>query len=296
MHPRPRARRLALLQVLTLLLLIVMPSAPVSAAGTISLTSVTAMSPSRAAADRERLWADGCMGYESTTVPRRCYYGNLTGTKTIALVGDSHAAHLFPAVEKVAKAQGWRLAVFVKVSCPFIDMKVTNLYLGRVYWECATWNANVIKKIAALRPAMTLVAMSRFAIHPASSLNNTLSRKGLAIGREIAKLAGRVTMIVDSPDGGRDVPSCLAAHRYDIRACAISKTNALSGSLGTIERVAVTATGDKLINLTSAICSTWPCPVVRNKAIIFRDGRHLTATFSRTLAPALAAKLVPLVP
>lgn len=296
MPVRSRVRRFAPLQALALLLLMVVTAAPVTASGAIPLSSVTTMTPSKAAADRERLWADGCMGYEATTVPARCYYGNLLGSKTIALVGDSHAAHLFPALEKVAKSKGWRVAVFVKVSCPFIDMRVTNLALGRVYYECATWNLNVIRRIASLRPAMTVVAMSRFAIHPASSLDNTLTRKGLAIGREIAKLYGRVTMIVDSPDAGRNVPSCLSYHRLDIRYCAMSKTTALAGSLGTIERIATTATGDKLINLTSAFCPTYPCQVVRNGAIMFRDSRHLTATFSRTLAPALAAKLVPLVP
>jgi hypothetical protein len=299
MHPSPllvaRLRRPASILLAAMLLALALPAGGAAAGGAIPLSSVTSMTTAKAAADRERLWADHCMGYERTTVPAHCTYGVKTSTTIVALVGDSHASQLFPAVEKLAKDHGWRLEVFVKVSCPFIDMRVRNLALGREYTECATWNLNVIRRIASLKPAMTLVAMSRFAIHPASAANNTLARKGAAIGREIARLSGKVTLIVDLPYAGRNEPVCLAAHRSDIRSCAIPKATGLSGSLGAIERIAVAATGDSLVDLTSAFCSTWPCPAVRNRAIVYRDTSHLTATFARTLAPALDAKLAPLV-
>ncbi len=264
------------------------------ASGAIPLSSVTSMTTARAAADRERLWADGCMGYESTTVPRHCVYGVPTSATIVALVGDSHASHLFPAVEKLAKQQGWRLEVFVKVSCAFIDMKVWNAALRRTYRECATWNANVVRRIAALKPAMTLVVNSRLALVPANLADRTNARKGAAIGREIAKLYGRVTLIVDSPRATSSVPACLAAHLRDIRPCASTRTSALRGSLGLLETIAAAATGDSLINLTSAICPAWSCLPVRNRAIIYRDTDHLTATFARSLSSALAAQLLPL--
>ncbi len=289
------SRILAIFMALAMLLLVTAADA-VTASGAIPLSSVTSMTPSRAIADRERLWADGCVAYERVTLPRHCTYGVPTSTKIVALVGDSHAGQLFPAVERIAKARGWRLEVFVKVSCAFIDMKVWNIALGRMYTECTTWNANVVRRIASLKPVMTLVVNSRFALKPAYAIDNTLSRKGAAVGREIRKLYGRVTLIVDSPQASVYIPQCLAAHLSDIRPCATSKTAALSGSLGSIEGIAAAATGDGLINLTSAICATWPCPAVRNRAILFRDRSHLTATFARTLAPALSAKLLPLMP
>jgi len=295
MQPTRTYRSLACFMALAMLLLATGADA-VTASGAIPLSSVTSITPARAVTDRERLWSDGCMAYESVSVPRHCVYGVTTSKKIVALVGDSHAGQLFPAVERIAKAQGWRLEVFVKVSCAFIDMKVWNIALGRVYTECATWNANVVRRIAALKPAMTLVVNSRFALKPASSANNTLSRKGAAVAREIRKLYGRVTLIVDSPQASVYIPQCLAAHRSDIRPCATSRTTALSASLGAIEKIAVAATGDKLIDLTSATCATWPCPAVKNRAIVFRDRSHLTATFARTLAPALSAKLLPLMP
>jgi hypothetical protein len=44
--------------------------------------------------------------------------------------------------------------------------------------------------------------------------------------------------------------------------------------------------------MTRAICpGTGACPVVINNMIVYRDQHHLTATFSKTLAPVLDQKL-----
>ena len=70
-------------------------------------------------ADREILWTQRCVGAERTTVPSRaCVYGARRSRRVVALVGDSHTAHLFPAVERIARAHRSKLIVMVKVSCP----------------------------------------------------------------------------------------------------------------------------------------------------------------------------------
>jgi hypothetical protein len=37
----------------------------------------------------------------------------------------------------MAQARGWRIVPFVKVSCPFMDMRVRSNYFKREYTECA---------------------------------------------------------------------------------------------------------------------------------------------------------------
>lgn len=296
--PAPRLRELIVSLSMALALLMAgLGSGPLgvptieAATGAIKLPAGLTPSLANAKNDVERLAKDHCLGYEHVTVPATCIYGNKSGAYKIALVGDSHAAHWFPALEAIAKARGWKLVVFVKVSCGFLDMRVRNLALGREYRECATWNANVLKSLAALRPNLTLVGMSRIAIHPVLSSDNTVARKGAAIARMIAKVPGRVALIVDTPYAGKDIPACLAAHRSDIRACYIAKSTALTQSLGAMERAAVRITGDGLIDMTSSICPRWSCPVVIGKIITFRDQAHLTATFARSLSGVMAAKI-----
>lgn len=235
------------------------------------VAGAAAITPS---ADRERLWADHCMAYErTTTINTACVYGDKASKTVVALIGDSHMAHLFPAIERIAKARHWKLVVMVKVSCAFIDMRVRNLSLGREYYECATWNKKVIARLGVLKPYLTLVTNSRNAIHPVRSIDNTNTAKGKAVGREIAKVPGRVTVIVDSVYRGG-------------YTTAIPKSVGLSNSLGTIEKVAIAYSGDSLINLTAATCPVWSCKVKVGTITKFRDVAHFTATFSRSILGA----------
>jgi hypothetical protein len=237
--------------------------------------------------DREILWTQHCIAWERITTPNRaCVYGDRTSRTVVALVGDSHASHLFPAIERIARARHWRLVVMVKVSCAFADMRVRNLALGREYFECAAWNRNVIRRLALLKPALTLVTNSRRAFRPVRLVDRTNKARGLAVGRMIRKVPGQVAVIVDSPYAGNP-------------RRAIPKSIALSSSLGAIEKVAVAASGAGLINLTRTICTRWPCPVVVGGIRVFRDADHLTATYARrrlgvpggALDSALAARL-----
>ena len=244
--------------------------------------------PLRAARlDEDRLRGDGCLAFERVTEPRRCVYGDPKGAVTIALVGDSHAAHWFPALNRLAKRHDWRLLTYVKVACPFVDMRVRNLILKREYTECAAWRKATIKALQAERPDLTIVSMSRFAIHPVLDADSTLAAKGDALARALERVPGRPAVLVDTPDAGRDIPACLSRHSDDVRKCAIPRATALAGHLGRIELRATKATGDRLIDLTDRVCRGYPCPVVVDGMIVFRDARHLTATYAASLAPDL---------
>ncbi len=94
-----------------------------------------------ARSDEDRLRDDGCLAFERVVAPPDCRYGAKRPVLTVALVGDSHAAQWFPALQRIAKHEDWRIQTFVKVSCPLIDMRVGNLALKREYRECASFNS-----------------------------------------------------------------------------------------------------------------------------------------------------------
>ena len=219
------------------------------------------------AADRESLWTQQCLAWERILTPNTaCVYGDRSSKVVVALVGDSHASHLFPAIERIARARHWKLVVMVKVSCGFVDMRIRNLHLGREYTECATWNKNVVRRLAVLRPSLTLVVNSRRAIHHVLSSQASNSAKGQALGRMLLRVPGTVRVIIDSPLAGQPTATYL--------------------SLGTIERIGVAVSHDATISLTAATCSRWPCPAKVGTITKFRDREHLTATFSRTILGA----------
>jgi plasmid stabilization system protein ParE len=221
------------------------------------------------------------------TVPPDCVYGDATAPFTVALVGDSHAAQWFPALARVAGQRHWRIVTFVKVACPFIDMRVRNVALKREYVECAAFREATLRRLAADPPDLVLVSMSRFAIHPVLARDTSIAAQTDALARVLERIDAPTALIVDTPEAGRDVPSCLSRHADDVRRCAIPRTTALSGDLGAIETGAASGTGSGLIDLTGRVCRGWPCQVVVDGMITFRDSRHLTATFSKALAPDL---------
>ncbi len=246
-----------------------------------------------ARSDEERLRVDGCLAFERVASPPDCAYGRASATFTVALVGDSHAAQWFPALDRLARHEGWRIVTFVKVSCPFIDMAVRNLALKREYRECAAFNEATIARLRAIKPQLTLISMSRMAIHPMDAAADTVAIRAAAVGRMLARIPGDRAIIVDTPTAKADVPGCLSAHRTSIDACAIPRAVGLGHDLGKVEAAAAKAGGGAVIDLTArfTIGRDGPIPVVIDGMIVYRDAEHMTATFSRSLGPALAAAI-----
>src|SRR5690606_10377108 len=55
--------------------------------------------------------------FEQTEWPDRCEFGDTDSDKTVVLIGDSHAAQWFPALESIAQENGWKLLTRTKSSC-----------------------------------------------------------------------------------------------------------------------------------------------------------------------------------
>jgi peptidoglycan/LPS O-acetylase OafA/YrhL len=262
----------------------------------VSLPSGVRPSLADARSDEERLIADGCFTSLDGTTPAHCVYGARDGAVTIALIGDSHASHWFPALNVLANRNGWRLLPFVKASCPFLDVPVFHPFAKRRYTECEIWRQRAIDEINAAHPDLVIVAEAYYAANgPVDPSDRSLNAKGLAMASAIGLLRARqVAIMVDSPRTDVDIPACLARYPTDVNRCAIPRAMAFPANFGVVESVAAAASGAKLIDIVAAICPSTPCPVVRDGMIVYRDGHHLTATFSRSLATPLGDAIEPI--
>ena len=246
--------------------------------------------------DSERLVADGCLAQSRVVRPPSCVYGDSKGAFTVVLAGDSHASHWFPTLEAVARRHGWRLVTFVKVSCPIADVEIWNQIEQRDYPECTAWNARVLAQVNAMAPDLLLVSESR-AFIPNDPALNTVAAKAAAYARQIARFttARQVAMIADTGIWGSDWPSCLSAHRDDIRACQQSRALPFSTNLFKLERPVQKVTGIPIIDMSAAVCPPARyCQGVLGGYIVWRDDHHFTATFARAMAPAMEAAILEL--
>jgi peptidoglycan/LPS O-acetylase OafA/YrhL len=237
--------------------------------------------------DHELLRDNGCLQAESVTTPRSCIFGRRGSRFTVALVGDSHASHWFPAVQRVAEQRRWRLETYVKVSCPFSDVLVRNLEKKKRYTECLAFNQATVRTLKATRPDLVITALSRWQ-HPVDDAYAGATAQGDGIARLLRQVPGTKVVIADVPYPGHDVPECLAGHIRDVRKCAVPSYHRVSGGSPARERRAARVAGGVVLNFNDLICGgEGACPVVRNDMIVYRDHHHLTATFARSLGPAL---------
>ncbi|HUR12902.1 MAG TPA: acyltransferase family protein [Mycobacteriales bacterium] len=239
-----------------------------------------------------------------------CRFGDRQGSKVIVLIGDSHANSWFPAVRRVAEQQHWQLYYWAKAACAYADVRQFTTIFNREYTECNDYRAAVLERIRAL-PRVDAVLVGRNYSFPRILMDDQGETPGgaaaLRLWREgarrsfasLATLTPRVVVLRDTPRPGGDVPGCLSKNTAHPQSCAFPQNGHthLDHSLVDEEEQALPP-GDtvRYIDLTETICPADPCSVLSpTGAILYRDLHHLTARFSRELAPALTAALLPIV-
>jgi peptidoglycan/LPS O-acetylase OafA/YrhL len=241
--------------------------------------------------DSDTLEADICLLGQPQITPVDCVYGDRKGSITVAVVGDSHAAHWFPALDSIARANGWRLVPYIKQSCRFLDMPLYSYWYGRMYTECDTWREKVVSRLKDLRPDLVIVAFIGDRESSTASDPDPV-HQGEAAARLIARLPGAKAIFVDTPRSRYNVPYCLSRHRDDVRECETRRAKAFGRDPGVVERTAAQLLGATLVDVTPLMCPGDPCPVVLNGMIVYRDSHHMTATFAKSLAPLIEPALV----
>ena len=223
-----------------------------------------------------------------------CVYGNPDSATTVALVGDSHAAQWFPAIEQLAKEHDWRLVVMTKVSCRFVDVPQYSRPLKREYTECETWLPPVHDRLVAIKPTYTFIEITR-ALQPMSSADNDPARQGTLVAPAPRGRLGKYVIIGDTPQSYYDVPACISSHRRDVRPCETDRAAAFGWRYLKLENApSPRRPVGRVVKLSPTICPRDPCPVIQDGMIIYRDDHHLTATYARSLARLIVAALPPI--
>ncbi|MFH1475812.1 MAG: acyltransferase family protein, partial [Chloroflexota bacterium] len=198
-----------------------------------------------ARSDEPRTYSDGCHVDQAATTSPPCVYGVADSPVTVVLLGDSHAAHWFPAVERLALERGWRLLNLTKSGCGPADVIQYNGSLKREYLECAAWRTVAERRVADEHPALVLVSAGRgVGILSADTKTPLAGAARIAAWQEgmtatltrLAAAADRVVVIADTPRSAFDVPVCLSAHLDDVLACATPFNRAANAAWTAEER------------------------------------------------------------
>jgi peptidoglycan/LPS O-acetylase OafA/YrhL len=233
-----------------------------------------------------------------------CVFGDPGGNPTVALIGDSHARHWLPALEVIAREEGWRLLSVTKSGCNPFDVPIWNSNYERPYQECDAWRDSLIEQLAD-EPDVALVIVGRALGHRSSVLIDGQLVPRAEIGpvwragaertfERLLDVSARVVVLRDSPWAPEDVPTCLSEVWPEMSGCdfAVPGEGEDDTELYEAERSAAPHRVS-FVDVSDLVCPSNPCQMVTPDGVIkYRDRHHITQTFSRQLAPALSDRLV----
>jgi peptidoglycan/LPS O-acetylase OafA/YrhL len=243
-----------------------------------------------AANDVPVIYSNGCHLDDLSTAVQNCAYGDTSSPVTMALLGDSHAAQWFPALQALAEKDHIRLEVYTKSSCPWVDITVTNQSVP--YTQCDTWRTAVLAHLAVSKPQYVVLS-SRAMTQQQIADGATAAVWAAGAKKTIGELpaSSKAIVISDTPGFPETPGICLSKNLDSTANCALPRSEALSSSWVDSEAAAATAAGAKVVNMDNYICGPTECGPIIGSTLVYRDSNHLTMTFVKELEPLLWSKL-----
>ncbi|WP_456795941.1 acyltransferase family protein [Curtobacterium sp. PvP017] len=241
-----------------------------------------ALLPDRASLFDDTGGAFSCYRPAGQATLQRCSFGaEATDAKKVALVGDSHAAMLIPGLRDRAARAGWHVDTFVGNGGVWRLPDSVPAGSDRDYLQ-------------ALQDALVGGGYDMILTTAHRDLQTTDSRQRTIVPAidgawRVAQEAGsKVVPILDNPEITTGALSCVSDAPADQRSfdsCSVPEQQGLGGA--DYNGLAADAAGIAAVDLHQYFCRDDTCPVVIGGVIVYRDAHHMTATYSKTLAPFL---------
>ncbi|GAA3160175.1 acyltransferase family protein [Planomonospora alba] len=238
--------------------------------------------PALAAEDRPRSYEDGCAQHPRDAEVLVCRYGAQNPDKTIALVGNSHAAHWLPALELLGEENGWQIVNITKGACALST--TVQLYKGKPQPTCDQWQEGVLAELREIAPDLLITT--------ATESSEWERGENMPAGyperwRQLGAMGIDVLAIRDTPRMGFDPPECVETKGP--AACVAPRSLSLAERMPTAGRIPANVT---IADFNATFCPGDRCPSVIGNTMVYSDNGHITATFMRSLAPALEKEVL----
>jgi hypothetical protein len=231
--------------------------------------------------DLPAVYDKGCAQMEPGLQRVNCVYGDVSSSRSIALVGGSHSAHWLPALDLLGREFGWRVVVFTKSRCLF-SVETGTVTLDE--W-CEQWNERMLQTLLEHPPAVVVTTSTR------GSGRDEHVPPGFLLRWAQLELAGiKVIAIRDTPWMKFWVPECLEMKGHDSVNCA-QPTDAMLARPSPVETLSERPSNVHFVDMSDYFCDETHCHPVIGNVIVYRDDSHITATYSMTLAPMLLREM-----
>jgi hypothetical protein len=212
-----------------------------------------------------------------------CVFGNRYdgGPPRMALIGDSHSAHLRATAEVAAQARGWKAVSLTHPGCAFS----TEVYPAPapIPERCRRHSRQALRWLRA-HPTVRVIVTS-------ASAGRGLGEGGFrAMWSRVPRSVRRIYVVRDIPRVHYGTEGCvrgvLKRHGVSTGACAVPRAGAFPADPAA--GAALHSSGRvRLIDLTRYFCDRTRCFPVIGGAYVYRDFNHMNPVFAATLGPYL---------
>ena len=221
--------------------------------------------------------------------------------KTIALVGDSHAAHWRAAIDVVARQRRWHGISLTQTGCPMTD--ATPILQGRQRDDCLEYNRAIgpwLERHPQVSAVFTSQHGGKVVTEPGQDQRSAQIAGFIRAFEALPSTVEDMIVIRGTPWSTHSAPACiedaLAARERPDLACAIPRRRALRQDLAAVAATFMDSPRVHLLDLTPFMCSKKSCFPVVGGALVHKDSGHITQVFSRTLGPYLGRYVDRIVP
>jgi peptidoglycan/LPS O-acetylase OafA/YrhL len=215
-------------------------------------------------------------------------YGDTSATRTVALVGGSHAEYWITALDVIGKAHGFKVTTYLKVGCPLTTDHVFT-WFGQKYFQCNEWSRDVMARLAVDRPDVVFTNSTR----PVEGqvTGDFVPKDYIDVFTEFRDRGQKVIAVRDNPwtVGKESPPECLALGKKP-SVCGVERSLVMS-PIDPAQALAPQFPNMSFLDYTDAMCTATYCPAVVGNILVWHDFHHLSATFVRSLVPALTVDM-----
>ncbi|MBQ1445131.1 MAG: acyltransferase [Renibacterium sp.] len=209
-----------------------------------------------------------------------CSYGRPGATK-VAVAGDSHAAMLLPGLTSQAAAAAWQIDTYVGWGC-----QLTTLYKQ----ECQQAGPQIQEKLLNGGYSVVITTASR-AVYPDVPFRERVDSYKAAWA-PLIEAGIKIIVIEDNPLPSAESSKCVISSKSDpaaLQSCSTPIAEATSVE----DTISVAAKEQNLpwVPTKDLFCDSKSCPSEINRALVYNDESHITATFSRTAGPKLLERI-----
>ena len=203
-----------------------------------------------------------------------------TSERTVAVVGDSHAQQYAASLAVIAEQRNWSMVGMFRGACP---MSVRSETVADDQ-GCTDWNAAVHDQLVAMHPDAVLTLASRD-VRP--GLHEQTPEGFVQAWQRLDAAGIPVVAVRDNPRFDFNVVDCVATQGRGAPACEIDR-HTLYQPYPPWSAVPGVPPNVVFADVADGICDPAVCRSEVGNVLVYMDDNHLTATYARTLAPALA--------